>query len=141
MLYIIGTRIDTTRGNDPRTGSNANRRIAGWLPAVNDDQGRNVGAVWILGRISKTSGTDTLDYMFYLELNPQRTHIVTFDSAEQADQAISAARGEKIVDEPDRKNLDVDKKFDQVANDLNRRQATDPRRGGNPRNMGRRMGR
>ena len=141
MLYIIGTRVDTTRSIDPRMLSRDNRRIASWLPAVNDDRGQNIGAVWILGRISATPGADTLDYMFYLELNPQRTHVVTFENAEQADKAISAARGETIVDEPDRKELNADKKFDQVAEDLNRRQAADPRRGGRPGNMGRRMGR
>ena len=141
MLYIIGTRVDTTRSIDPRMLSRDNRRIASWLPAINNDRGQNIGAVWVLGRISKTRDAETLDYMFYLEQNPQRTHVVTFENAEQADQAISTARGETIVDEPDRKELNPDKKFDQVADDLNRRQAADPRRGGRPGNMGRRMGR
>jgi len=140
MLYIIGTQVDTTRFTDPRLPI-SQKRVATWLPEIQDDQGKTIGALWVLGRISQTRDATTLDYMFYLERNPQRTHTVVFETAEQADQAISAARGEKIVDEPDRKQVNTEEKFDQVSAELNRKQAADPRRGGRPGSLGRRMGR
>jgi len=140
MLYIIGTQVDTTQVTDPRS-SVSQKRIATWLPELQDAQGNLTGGIWLLGRISQTKDANTLDYTFYLERNPQRTHTVVFTTAEQADQAISAARGEKIIDEPDRTHVNMEDKRNQVANDLNRKQANDPRRGGRPGSLGNRMGR
>ena len=80
--------------------------------------------------------------LFYCERNPQRTHTVTFPDCPTADAAIAAARGEKIVDTSDEniKEIDVDKKFQQIDNQLTRKELN-PSRGGHPGNLGRRMGR
>ena len=134
MLYIVGTEITTKKKQfDPRQ-PNQNLRVATWLP---------VDLNWILGRISKTPDADTVDYMFYCADNPQRTHVTTFETCEQADKAIAAARNENIVDTDDssRKEVNTDEKFSQVASQLNRREAPQQRRGGRPGSLGRRMGR
>lgn len=147
--YIVGTKITTKQSNRPAfdplapTGSMKpnNQPRSSWLPVDLD---------WILGRISQTPGANTYDYMFYCADNPQRTHITTFESMYQADQAIARLRNEKLntyKTEDERKRVDTAEKFDQVSDKLsqreglNRRQAPDPRRGGRPGNMGRRFGR
>lgn len=134
MLYIVGTELSTKqRPFDPRFPKQPRKAIT-WLPADID---------WILGRISKTPGSDTVDYMFYCADNPQRTHTTTFKSCEEADTAISNARGDKIVntDDSDRKEVNMEDKFNQVNNQLNRREGPNPKRGGRPGNLGRRFGR
>lgn len=149
MLYIVGTRVSTINTEqraafDPLAPTNngrmSNKRIATWLP---------VDLNWVLGRISKTPDQNTYDYMFYCEQNPKRTHVVTFKSMEEADQAIAVARGEMITNQQSddvRKKVDTDEKFDMVRRQLDRKNSVgsrgvDPRRGGRPGNMNRRMGR
>lgn len=134
MLYIVGTEISTKKRDfDPRFPKKDNR-VATWLPVDID---------WILGRISKTQDKNTVDYMFYCADNPQRTHTTTFTNCEEADQAISVARGEKIVDEKQRdlREVDTKEKFGQVSDQLNRKAPVSTRRGGRAGNLGRRMGR
>jgi|TARA_R110001599_G_scaffold2672_10_gene14543 hypothetical protein len=135
MLYIIGTRICTRQTDDPRIPKNKQKRVASWLP---------VDLEWVLGRISVTKDADSVDYMFYCELNPQRTHTTTFPDCTTADAAIAAARGETIVDTPtpSRDEIDIDDKFSQINDQLNRKQRiADQRKGGRPGNLGNRMGR
>lgn len=120
MLYIVGTKVTTKTTFDPRIPQDKIPRIATWLPE---------GLDWVLGRISKTVDADTMDYMFYCESNPKRTHTTTFPSCEVADTAIAAARGEKIVDEQnDNSKLNVDEKFKSVGKQLSRKESIRDRR-------------
>ena len=137
MIYIAGTQISTKqRPFDPRF-PNRPRNTTTWLPVDVD---------WVLGRICPTPGESTVDYMFYCEQNPGRTHTTTFPDCKTADDAIAKARGESLVEEPESgvRNVNAEDKFKQINNDLARReraQRPDPRRGGRPGNLGRRMGR
>lgn len=120
MLYIVGTKITTKRNFDPRIPEDKIPRQVTWLPADID---------WVLGRISKTPEADTVDYMFYCEQNPKRTHTTTFPSCEVADQAIAAGRGEKIIDQTtDNSAVNVDDKFKQVNQQLSRKEGVRERR-------------
>lgn len=120
MLYIVGTKLTTKRDFDPRIPESQIPRQITWLPENID---------WVLGRISKTPGADTIDYMFYCEQNPKRTHTTTFPSCEVADQAIAAGRGEKIVNqETDNSKVDLDEKFKQVNQQLSRKDTVRDRR-------------
>lgn len=137
MLYIVGTRVSTKQQQfDPRF-PNRKKVVINWLPTDVD---------WILGRISPTTGADTVDYMFYCEQNPGRMHTTTFPSCKVADDAIAKARNENIVEEAETgvRNVNVQDKFKQIGTELQQRAGSnrpDPRRGGRPGNLGRRMGR
>lgn len=110
MLYIVGTKVTTKVKFDPRQPDKSRNRPVTWLPKDID---------WVLGRISKTPDAESIDYMFYCEQNPSRTHTTTFPSCETADQAIASARGEKIVDETvDTRTVNLDEKFKQVGSQL-----------------------
>lgn len=120
MLYIVGTKITTKKKLDPRIPVDKIPRPATWLPADLD---------WVLGRISKTADADSMDYMFYCESNPRRTHTTTFPSCEVADTAIAAARGEKIIDEQvDTSKVNIDEKFKAVDKQLSRKESIRERR-------------
>ena len=121
MLYIVGTSIDMTTPDNPMArGVNKNKRKINWIPS---------GVNWLLGRISKTKDADTVEYLFYSSTNSGRTHTVTFPDCKTADEAIAAARGERIVDETEKPvdEVDVEKKFSQIEKDLSAR-ASSPRR-------------
>lgn len=134
MLYIVGTVVSTKSQSDPRLTTPTVRRKITWLPD---------NLIWVIGRISRTPDAETVDYMFYCERNPQRTHTVTFPDCPTADSAIASARGELIVDDEEVsqvKEVNVDEKFKQIDNQLTRKELN-TRRGGRPGNLGRRMGR
>lgn len=129
MLYIVGTKLTTKQNFDPRLPVSTRPRSATWLPA---------GVDWVLGRISKTPDADTVDYLFYCEQNPQRTHTTTFPNCEVADRAIAACRGDKIIDnDTDNASVNVDEKFAQVNKQLSRRETVKDRRDKINRRIGR----
>ena len=49
----------------------------------------------------------------------KKHHQVTFENCAVADTAIAIARGEQIVDEPDRTKVDLDEKFKHLNDVLN----------------------
>lgn len=105
MLYIVGTEIDTKVKNTPSV-SLVNKNLSStrqirWLPP---------GHVWELGTIRPTKDADTVDYHFYSKTKHER-YVVTFKDCSSADQAIAAARGDKIVDDESGKNVDYDEKM------------------------------
>jgi hypothetical protein len=137
MIYIAGTKISTRQASfDPRLTKQP-KNTTTWLPVDVD---------WVLGRICPTPEAQTVDYMFYCAQNPGRMHTTTFPDCKTADNAIAKARGENLVEEPESnvKRVNPDEKFKQIDNDIQRRRQQsrpDPRRGGRPGNLGRRLGR
>ena len=114
MLYIVGTDVFVKKTTTPREAAfGVNKKLKPRRNTIFP-----VGKRWILGRIYKDSDTNKFAYDFYNANNNTDILKLKFNTFEEADLAIAAARGEKIVDDDSRHSLteaDIQKKYDRLT--------------------------
>ena len=114
MLYIVGTTVSVKKTGTPREAAfGVNKKLKPRRNTIFP-----TGKTWTLGRIYKDTESDKFAYDFYNANDSTDVLSLRFTTFEEADLAIAAARGEKIMADEDRTTLteaDIQKKYDRLT--------------------------